>query len=138
MKAVFADSDYWIAIARPNDQWAAIAKKAKESLGEVFIITTDEVLAEFLAALSKGGEKIRKQVVKMVKAILENPNIRVFPQTRDSFLKGLKFYEDRADKEYSLTDCISMNVMKSESLVDILTHDHHFEQEAFNILMRKS
>jgi predicted nucleic acid-binding protein len=115
MKTVFADSHYWIAMVNPNDSWAKIAKAAKASLGEIFILTTDEVLTEFLAALSK-GEHMRKQAAKMVRAILENPNVKVIPQTRESFLKGLAFYENRSDKEYSMTDCISMNVMKAESL----------------------
>jgi len=136
MKSVFADSHYWIAIVKPGDQWTDAAKAAKSSLGDVFLVTTDEVLTEFLAALSK-GEHMRRQAAKMVRAIQANPNIRVVPQTRDSFLKGLTLYEDRSDKEYSLTDCISMNVMRSESIVQVLTHDHHFEQENFSVLMKR-
>jgi predicted nucleic acid-binding protein len=136
MKTIFADSHYWIAIARPDDPWARTAKSARAALGEVFLVTTDEVLTEFLAALSR-GEHMRKQAGKMVRTILENPNVKVIPQTRDSFLKGLTLYENRSDKEYSLTDCISMNVMKTESLVEVLTNDHHFEQEGFSVLISK-
>ncbi len=44
MKAVFADSLYWIAIARPGDPWSAAARKARAELGDVRIVTTDEVL----------------------------------------------------------------------------------------------
>ena len=136
MKTVFADSHYWIAIAKPGDPWADAAKAAKLSIGDVFIVTTDEVLSEFLAALSR-GEYMRKQAAKMVRTILENPNVRVIPQTRTSFLKGIAFYESRSDKEYSLTDCISMNVKNSESMVEVLTKDHHFEQEGFIVLIKK-
>jgi len=136
MKTVFADSHYWIAIVKPGDEWADAAKAARSSLGDVFIVTTDEVLTEFLAALSK-GEHMRKQAAVMVRVILENPNVMVVPQTRDSFLKGLTLYENRSDKEYSLIDCISMNVMRAESLVEVLTHDHHFEQEGFTVLAKK-
>jgi len=136
MKTVFADSHYWIAVVKPNDPWKKVANEAKSTLGEVLIITTDGVLTEFLTALKK-GEHMRKQAAKMVHAILENPNVKVVPQTRDSFLKGLEFYEYRSDKEYSLTDCISMNVMKTESLAEALTNDHHFEQEGFTVLIRK-
>lgn len=136
MKEVFADSHYWIAIVNPDDPWAKVAKAARSALGEVFIVTTDEVLTEFLAALSR-GEHMRKQAAKMVRAILENPNVKVIPQTRESFLKGLTFYENRSDKEYSMTDCISMNVMRAESLVEVLTNDHHFEQEGFTVLITK-
>jgi predicted nucleic acid-binding protein len=134
MKTVFADSHYWIAIVNPGDQWAAAAKSARALLGDVFIITTDEVLTEFLAALSIGGQ-MRRQAAKMVRLIMANPNVKVIPQTRDAFLKGLTFYENRSDKEYSLTDCISMNVMKTEYLIEVLTNDHDFEQEGYTVLI---
>ncbi len=69
MKTVFADSHYWIAIVKPDDPWAKAAKAARSALDEVFMVTTDEVLTEFLAALSR-GEPMRKQAAKMVRAIL--------------------------------------------------------------------
>jgi predicted nucleic acid-binding protein len=49
----------------------------------------------------------------------------------------LTFYESRNDKQYSLIDCISMNVMKNESLVEVLTNDRHFEQEGYTVLIKK-
>jgi len=136
MKTVFADSHYWIAIVRPGDQHAWAAKTARSSLGDAFIVTTDEVLTEFLTALSSGPH-MRKQAAKMVRAILDNPNVKVIPQTRDSFLKGLAFYENRSDKNYSLTDCISMNAMRAESLSEVLTSDRHFEQEGHTVLIKQ-
>lgn len=110
--------------------------KARDGLGSVRLVTTDEVLTELLAALSAGGEHIRRQAVRMVKAILDNPNVKVVPQSRDSFLKGLQLYEQRPDKGYSLTDCISMTIMKTEGLAEVLTNDHHFAQEGFTVLIQ--
>lgn len=136
MKAVFVDSLYWIAIVKPNDGWAAAAKAARESVGQAVLVTTDEVLTEFLAALSRGGPTLRQQAVKMVRAIMANPNVNVVPQTRDGFSKGLERYEQRDDKDYSLTDCISMNVMDEQSLKEVLTNDHHFQQEGFTVLIQ--
>ncbi len=136
MKKVFADSHYWIATVNPHDQWKEAAKAARSSLGDALIVTTDEVLTEFLAAL-RSGEHMRKQAARMVRLILENPNVKVVPQTRDSFLKGLNFYESRNDKDYSLIDCISMNVMRNESLSEVLTNDRHFEQEGYTVLIKK-
>jgi len=135
MKRVFVDTLYWLATTRPNDPWGERARRAKALLGETLLVRTDEILAEFLTALAKGGEHLRQQGVRMVRAILANPNVRVLPQSRDSFLRGVALYEERLDKEYSLTDCISMNAMKSESLIDILTNDHHFAQEGFSVLI---
>lgn len=137
MKKVFVDTLYWLAIVRPRDPWQTPAKKARSSIGNVFMISTDEVLTEFLNALSPGGEYIRKQAVQMVKNILENPNVKVIPQSRDSFSKGLELYDQRSDKGYSLTDCISMNTMKKESITEVLTNDKHFEQEGYVVLVTK-
>ena len=136
MKKVFVDTLYWLAIVRPGDSWQTPAIKARSSIGNIFMVSTDEVLTEFLNALSKGGEIMRKQAVQMVKKILENPNVKVIPQSRDSFLKGLELYEQRTDKAYSLTDCISMNVMAKESITEVLTHDKHFEQEGYVVLIK--
>jgi predicted nucleic acid-binding protein len=136
MKAVFADSLYWVASVRPNDQWAEAAKSARKELGQVLLVTTDEVLTEFLAALSRGGPTLRKQAVEMVNAILTNPDVQVVPQTCDGFLAGLNRYKEREDKNYSLTDCVSMNVMESRNIREALTNDHHFEQEGFVVLIK--
>ena len=137
MRTVFADAVYWIAIVRPRDPWQGAAKRAYEQLGSARLVTTDEVLTEFLAALSKSGANLRRSAVNFVRRILSNPNVKVVPQSRDSFQKGLSRYETRDDKEYSLQDCISMNVMKAESISDVLTNDHHFEQEGFTVLMNR-
>lgn len=52
--------------------------------------------------------------------------LRVVPQTRDGFLAGLRPYRTRPDKGYSLTDGISMDLMRREGLTDVLTDDAHF------------
>jgi predicted nucleic acid-binding protein len=137
MKTVFVDTCYWIATARPNDPWAVPAKRARDACGPVLLVTTDEVLTEFLTALSGGGPTVRRTAARMVRSILENANVKVLPQGRDSFLDGLELYEKREDKEYSLTDCVSMNAMRSLSIQEILTNDHHFQQEGLTVLMRK-
>ena len=137
MTTVFADTMYWIAIVRPGDQWKKSARRARSSLGNVRLLTTDGVLTEFLNAFSNHGEHLRRQAAKMARAILDDPNVKVLAQSRDSFLRGVELYEQRLDKEYSLTDCISMIAMKSESVTKILTNDHHFKQEGFDALITK-
>jgi len=135
MRQVFADTVYWVAIVRPGDQWAEAAKRARAALGPAIIVTTDEVLTEFLTSLAAGGEQLRRQATQMVRVILENPNVRVLPQSRDSFLRGVELYGQRLDKQYSVTDCVSMNAMSSELVTEALTNDHHFAQEGFTVLI---
>ena len=137
MRKVFVDTVYWIAIANPKDQWRHAAETARQQLGNVRLVTTEEVLTEFLTALSK-TVPLRQIAARVVRRILGNPNVRVIPQSRDSFQKGLRRYEERPDKGYSLQDCISMNAMNSESITEILTNDRHFEQDGFTVLMKRN
>ena len=88
MKTVFADALYWIAVVKPGDPWKQAATTARDRLGAARIVTTDEVLTEFLTALSGAGEILRRQAAQMVRAILGNPNVKVVPQSRGTFLMG--------------------------------------------------
>ncbi len=66
---------------------------------------------------------------------LEDADFEVVSYTETTLLEGLELYESRLDKGYSLTDCISMNVCRELGITEILTHDHHFEQEGFTVLL---
>jgi predicted nucleic acid-binding protein len=123
-------------LTNKRDEWHEAVRKVSKTLGEFRIVTTDEVLTEFLTSLS-GGEFWRKKTAGLVRAILEDTNVTVIRQTHASFLMGLGLYEKRPDKDYSLTDCISMETMKAQGLTEILTNDHHFEQEGFTVLIKK-
>jgi len=70
-----------------------------------------------------------------VKGILSNPGIVVRQQSHQTLLNGLALYKARPDKGYSLTDCISMLIMRQEGITEILTHDNHFTQEGFTKLL---
>jgi uncharacterized protein len=52
MSAVFADTFYWAALANPRDQWHQPVLQARARLGAIQIVTTEEVLTEFLTAMS--------------------------------------------------------------------------------------
>jgi predicted nucleic acid-binding protein len=136
MRYLFADTFYWIALFSPRDRWHRQAVDISRTLGEHHLWTTDEVLTEFLAICSAAGPRLRQRAVNLVRRILMDPSITVQPQTHESFLEGLALYEQCPDKHYSLTDCISMNVMRRHGLTEVLTYDRHFEQEGFQRLFR--
>lgn len=95
------------------------------------LVTTEEVLSEFLTAVSAHGDHTRRLACRLVREILKDPGIEVVAQSHESFLAGLALYERRPDKQYSLADCISMNVMKQKQIREVLTQDRHFLQEGF-------
>ena len=129
MIPVFADTLYWLAIFIPADEWAPAARSL--NLSDTSLVTTEEVLSEFLTAVSGHGDHTRRLACQLVREILSDPRIDVVAQSHESFLAGLALYERRPDKQYSLVDCISMNVMRQRQIRDILTHDRHFSQEGF-------
>jgi uncharacterized protein len=135
MRRVFADAHYWVAILNDQDQSHAAAQAISQALYGVPIITTEEALTEVLAFFSDRGQHLRQSALTFVEGILSNPGIVVHPQSHQSFLDGLALYKARPDKGYSLTDCISMVAMRQEGITEILTHDGHFTQEGFTILL---
>ena len=135
MKAVFADTHVFIALINKGDQHHPAARAAVQSLREVTLVTTEEVLTEVLAYFAERGRHFRQLAAATVDDILANPNIIVLEQSHQSFLEGFAFYKARPDKGYSLTDSISMGTMRREGIAEILTHDDHFAQEGFRILL---
>ena len=137
MNTVFADTLYWIAISRASDPWHEPAATSRLALGNVLIVTTTEVLTEYLNAMSGAGADLRARAARAVHAICTNPRIHVVSPSQQSFDAGVDLYQRRPDKSYSLTDCISMNVMRTEGITDALTNDRHFAQEGFKVLIQR-
>jgi len=137
VKAVFADTFYWIALSNPAESRYRDALALDAKIAGFSIFTADEVLSEFLTFFA-GDRWLRERVVTAVKGLARNRRVRIIPQTRESFQAGFDLYAARPDKGYSLIDCISMQTMRREGLTEILTNDHHFEQEGFRALFRHS
>lgn len=133
MRRVFADTLYWLAVFVPGDEWAEAARAV--DLSDAFLVTTEEVLGEFLTAVCARGDHARSLACRLVREILNDPSIEVLAQSHESFLAGLELYERRPDKQYSLADCITMNVMRRMRVQEILTNDRHFSQEGFTRLL---
>ncbi|HBB96237.1 MAG TPA: nucleic acid-binding protein [Blastocatellia bacterium] len=134
MKVVFTDTVYWVALINPKDEWRNQARSATALLNDARIITTDSILIEVLNFFAEHGDEARRRAVSVIEQLLTNPDTEVVPQTHDVFLAGLTFYKARADKGYSLTDCISMITMRERNIAEVLTHDRHFVQEGFTAL----
>ena len=134
MKSVFADTFYWVALTNLADARYRDANAADDIIAGATIFTTDEVLAEFLTFFA-GDAWLRNRAAETVSRLLNEPDVCVVAQSRESFLAGLDLYRQRSDKSYSLTDCISMPTMRHHGIADVLTNDRHFEQEGFKRLL---
>lgn len=135
MEKIFADSCYWIGLFDPKDQLHAKASKAKDRYKEHQLVTTQEVLTEFLTRMKASDKDRRTKAVEFLRNINEDQKVQVLSQSHESFDQGGRLYFARPDKDYSLQDCISMNAIEQHGIHLVLTNDHHFEQEGFFVLL---
>ena len=132
---IFLDTSYFVALAMPADALHATALKWSECLSGPFL-TTEFVLLEVVNMLSGVGRRAKAHA--LLESLANNSNIRVERASSKLFHLGLRLHANRPDKSWSLTDCISFEVMRGAALTDALTYDQDFEQAGFRPLLRLS
>jgi hypothetical protein len=133
VKPVFADSFYFIALFNERDQAHSRAVRFAPASNQT-LLSTAWILTELADACSSLSGRV--EVVEFIHRLQRTPRVRIVPFSSELFERGLQFYRSRADKEWSLTDCISFIVMKDEGASDALTGDKHFEQAGFKALLK--
>ena len=84
MTAVFADTFYWVALTDPDDALYKRAAHVEALLAGRSLITTDEVLSEFLTFFSE-SPRLRRRAVETVRELERDPDTLIVPQNRESF-----------------------------------------------------
>lgn len=126
---VFADTNHFVALLSPRDQYHHRAVAASKQQNKVF--TSEFVLLEVGNFFLLPAE--RQKFVHFCNLLRNDQNIVIVPVTTTWFQRGLDLFAKRPDKEWSLTDCISFEIMADHQLTHALTADHHFVQAGFTI-----
>jgi uncharacterized protein len=129
---VFADTFYFLALLNKNDE--AHAKALRYSAQIEQLITTEWVLTELADGLA--SSRRRSMFLQTRQELSADADVQVVPLDMQLHEEGIRLYASRADKEWSLTDCISFVVMQREAVTEALTGDHHFEQAGFVALLK--
>lgn len=132
MNEVFADAFYFIAVLNPSDHFHRVAVETTTTLNRT-LVTTTWVLAEVADALS--SPEIRRLTHRFLQRIEKDQSTRIIEANSYWYARGLQLYGSRPDKSWSLTDCISFEVMAEHQIHDVLTADHHFTQAGFRALL---
>jgi len=132
MKTWFADTFYFLVILNPTDAAHHRALDVTRGL-RVRIFTTTWVLTEVADAMAP---KNRQRFSALLRLLQSNPASQLIPASQGLFDRGVELYENRPDKGWSLTDCISFVVMQDRGITDALTGDHHFEQAGFRAMLK--
>ncbi len=134
-KRAFVDTVCWVGLLSKTDQMHQAANRLYQNLlkQNYLLTTTTGVLNETANALS--GQKYRRSVVEFYKRLVASPRIEIVFVDERLWKAGWKHFEERSDKAWSLTDCISMIVMREKNLTEVVTHDEHFRQAGFKLLL---
>ena len=136
MRAVFADTAYWIALLNRQDRLHESAVDLCSRLSSSLIVTSEMVLTEVLNHFSNGPSRLRLAASPLVDRLDASSYHQLIPQTSGQFRDALRLYKERPDKEWSLTDCASILIMQTEDIHEALTRDNHFAQAGFTPLLR--
>ena len=98
------------------------------------IVTTEWVLLELADAFSLA--KAKPFAIEAIKRIRRLPMFLVVGFEPAIYQAGFDLYENRSDKDWSLTDCVSFAVMTERGLSEALTADRHFEQAGFRAVFK--
>lgn len=132
----FVDTVFWIALLNADDELHQIVDiKYKQMMNYGFcFVTSTSVLNEVANSLC--NPDFRLAVVEFYKKLQSSHRIEIVFVDDKFWSYGWKLYEERSDKAWSLTDCISIKIMQERGLVDVLTNDRHFTQASFNTLFK--
>ncbi|MGC9444777.1 MAG: type II toxin-antitoxin system VapC family toxin [Candidatus Methanospirareceae archaeon] len=136
MKSCFVDTVCWIALLNRDDQLHEVAEHEYKGLmtSGYYFITTTSILTETANALC--DPRFRVAVVEFYRRLQRSARVEIRFVDQNLWLRGWELYEQRSDKAWSLTDCISIVVMQEQGLTDVLTNDKHFQQAGFRTLLR--
>ena len=78
----------------------------------------------------------RRLAQNFIAQCYQTQNMKVVTVDTSLLMRGLQLYEQRQDKTWGLTDCISFVVMQEQGLLEAVTADIHFVQAGFRALLR--
>ena len=133
MNVVFADAFYFVARLNRRDQHHGRVVAFSRNF-RAQTLTTDWVLMEVADALAKS--ECRPRVRDFILHLRQSAAGEIVPASRELLDRALDLYHQHRDKQWTLTDCLSFEVMREREIASALTEDHHFEQAGFTALLK--
>jgi len=133
---IFIDTGYFVALLNRRDALheEAVALASKWRKRKRSFITHDAVLIELANFFARSP--MRGSVLAAIQKVRTAHGWAVQPLVPTLLARSERRYGAHLDKTWSLTDCISMEVMTDIGSTEAATPDKHFAQAGFRVLMR--
>jgi len=134
MKPVFLDTGYLIALEAGDDQNHKAARRHWERFSRRLppLVTTSLVFAEVVTFFNGKGQHAK--AVEIGNRLLESPTVTLVQVDEPGLLAAWEYFQQHADKSFSLADCASFLVMRERGIEQALAFDRHFTQAGFQKL----
>ena len=133
MKSVFADTSYFMALLKANDDYHDVAH-AFSSSNHGPLVTTSAVIQELGARFSRAAER---SLFLALLVALDQEGSEIVHVSELLQQRAIERFAKRRDKDWSLADCISFLVMEDRGIIEAATADRHFEEAGFVALLRR-
>lgn len=132
MKPIFADTSFFQALISKEDEHHEVAMLLSESIN-TRVVTSEWVLTELVNGFSRGAAR-RQNCIRLVDDLRLYAEVVIVPVTSLAWRGGYELFRKRLDKDWSLVDCISFQVMWDRKIERVLTFDEHFGQAGFEVV----
>ena len=134
MKRVLLDASYAIALALEDDPKHAEAVSYQEQIfqNNWRLLVSTFVMDEVVTLLNTSGQ--HRKAVAIGDDFLSEPMFEFVHVGHELFDRAWNLFKRRADKTWSMTDCVSFELMKEQRVSHALTFDKHFAQAGFIML----
>ena len=131
---LFLNTGYIIALELTDDQHHGDAVRHWEILSGTSpdIVTTSCVFEEIVTFLN--SRNVHSKAIDVGNRLLADPHVTIIHVDESLFHTGWMYFQQRCDKRYSLTDCISFVLMNQMGISGALAFDRNFTQAGFQRL----
>jgi hypothetical protein len=139
-RLVFWDASAFIALGNRNDILHPQAKDLSHQLAKerTRLFTTNAVLTEVGNGFSKIGlRSIAERLIESTIQSTQSGAAEIVHVSEGLWQRGWQLFQERPDKEWGLTDCISFIVMHDHNITEAFTADKHFEQAGYVRLLKQ-
>ena len=77
----------------------------------------------------------RDKVIALIDHITTRDDVEVVRFSSSLWNRAWNLFRGRSDKSWSLTDCMSFELMQERGLMEALAADSHFQQAGFRALL---